>query len=46
LDNCNPESGNSDPDSGNSNPGKENDRQVEEPVLMDVNMVLMILAEF
>jgi hypothetical protein len=46
LGNCNPESGNSDPDSGNSNPGKENDRQVEEPVLMDVNMVLMILAEF
>jgi hypothetical protein len=53
LGNCNPESGNCHPesghrnlDSGNSNLGKENDWQGEEPVLLDVNMVFMILAEF
>jgi hypothetical protein len=31
---------------GNSNPGKENDRQGEETVSMDVNMVITIPAEF
>jgi hypothetical protein len=44
--NCHPESGNRNPDSGNSISGKENDRQGEEPVPMDVNMVFTILAEF
>jgi hypothetical protein len=51
--NCNPELGyyhpelsNRNPDSGNSNLDKENDRQGEEPVLMDFNMVFMILIEF
>jgi hypothetical protein len=51
--NCNPEPGNyhpvscnRNPDLGNSNPGKENDRQGEESVLMDVNMVFTIPAEF
>jgi hypothetical protein len=51
--NCNPESGdchpklgNRNPDSGNSNPSKENDRQGQKPVLMDVNMVFTIPAEF
>jgi hypothetical protein len=43
---CNPESGNCNLDSGDSIPGKENDWQGEGPVLMDVNMVLMIPAEF
>jgi hypothetical protein len=50
---CNPGSGNyhpeldkRNPDSGKSNPGKENDRQWEELVPMDINMVFMILAEF
>jgi hypothetical protein len=43
---CHPESGNHNPNSGNSNPGKEDDWQGEEPVLMDVNMVFMIPAEF
>jgi hypothetical protein len=40
---CHLESGNRNPDSGKSNPGKENDRQGEEPVLMDVNMLFMTL---
>jgi hypothetical protein len=51
--NCNPKSGNyhpkssnRNPDSSNSNPGKENDRQGEEPVPMDINMVLKIPVEF
>jgi hypothetical protein len=51
--NCNPESGNyhlessnHNPDLGNSNPGNENDRQGQVPVLMDVNMVFTIPAEF
>jgi hypothetical protein len=51
--NCNPESGNFHPESGNCNPdlgncnsGKENDRQGEESVLMDVNIVVTIPAEF
>jgi hypothetical protein len=48
--NCNlesgPKSGNRNPDSSNSSPGKENDRQGEEPIPMDINMVLTILAEF
>jgi hypothetical protein len=50
---CNPESGNYHPKSGNCNPnfgnsnlGKENDRQGEEPVPMDVNMLFTILVEF
>jgi hypothetical protein len=38
--------GNHNPDSGNSNPGKENDRQGEEPVPMDINMVFTIPTEF
>jgi hypothetical protein len=42
----NTELGNRNPDSGNINLGKENDRQLEEPVLIDVNMVFMIPAEF
>jgi hypothetical protein len=46
LGNCNLDSGNRNPDSGNSNPGKENDRQVEELVPMDINMVFTIPAEF
>jgi hypothetical protein len=53
LGNCNPESGNYHPESGNRNPdlgnsnlGKENDRQGEELVLMDVNMVFTIPVEF
>jgi hypothetical protein len=46
LGDCHPESGNRNPGSGNSNPSKENDRQGEEPVPMDVNMVFMIPAEF
>jgi hypothetical protein len=40
------ESGNCHPELGNRNPGKENDRQGEEPVLMNVNMVFMIPTEF
>jgi hypothetical protein len=44
--NCHPESGNRNPDSGNSNLGMENDWQVDELVLMDINMVFKILAEF
>jgi hypothetical protein len=44
--NCHPESGNYNPDSGNSNPCKENDRQGEELVPMDVNMVFTIPVEF
>jgi hypothetical protein len=44
--NCHPEWGNRIPDSGDSDPGKENDRQGEEPVLMDVNMVFTIPTEF
>jgi hypothetical protein len=44
--NCHPESGNRNPDLGNSNLGKENDRQGEEPVSMDINMVFTISAEF
>jgi hypothetical protein len=44
--NDNPEWGNRNLDSGDSDPGKENDRQGDEPVLMDVNMVFTILAEF
>jgi hypothetical protein len=43
---CNPESGNCHPDSGTSNPGKEHDRQGEERVPMDVNIVFMIPVEF
>jgi hypothetical protein len=46
LGNCNPESGNyhqesgnRNSDSGNSNPGKESDRQGEELILMDVNVL-------
>jgi hypothetical protein len=41
-----PELTNRNPDSGNSNPGKENHRQGEEPVLMDVNIIFTIPAEF
>jgi hypothetical protein len=44
--NCHLESSNRNPNSGNSNPGQENDRQGVEPILMDVNMVFMIPAEF
>jgi hypothetical protein len=44
--NYHPESGNCNSDSGNSNPGKENDLQGEEHVLMDVNVLFMIPAEF
>jgi hypothetical protein len=51
--NCNPEmgiyhpeSGNRNLDSSNSSPGKGNDRQEEESVSMDVNMVFTISAEF
>jgi hypothetical protein len=51
-DNCNPKSGDyypesdsHNPNSGNSNLGKENDRQGEEPVPMDVNMVFTIPVE-
>jgi hypothetical protein len=51
--NCNPEMGNyhpescnRNPDLGNSSTGKENDRQGEEPVPMDVNMIFTIPAEF
>jgi hypothetical protein len=44
--NCHPESGNRNPDTGNSNPGKESDRQGDEPVPMDVNIVFTILVEF
>jgi hypothetical protein len=44
--NCHLESGNRDPDSGNSIPGKDSDRQGEEPVPMDVNMIFTSLAEF
>jgi hypothetical protein len=43
---CHPKLGNRNPDSGNSNPSKENDRQGQKPVLMDVNMVFTIPAEF
>jgi hypothetical protein len=43
--NCHPELGNRNPDSGNSNPSKGNDRQGEELVPMDVNMVFMIPTE-
>jgi hypothetical protein len=39
-------SGNHNPDLGNSNPGKESDRQGEEPVPMDVNMVFTVPVEF
>jgi hypothetical protein len=53
LGNCNLESGNYHPelgnrnlDLGNSNSDKENGRQGEEPSLMNVNMIFMILAEF
>jgi hypothetical protein len=44
--NCHPELGNHNLDLGNTNPGKDNDRQGEEPVPMDVNMVFTIPAEF
>jgi hypothetical protein len=44
--NRHPESGNRNPDLGNRNPGKENDRQGEEPIPLDVNMAIMIPAEF
>jgi hypothetical protein len=44
--NCHPESGNRNPDSRNSNLGNESDRQGEEPVPMDVNMIFTISAEF
>jgi hypothetical protein len=44
--NCHPELGNHNPNSGNNNPDNENDRQGEEPVPMDVNMVFTILTEF
>jgi hypothetical protein len=51
--NCNPESGNyhselgnHNLDTGNSNLGKENDWQGEDLVLIDVNMVFTIQAEF
>jgi hypothetical protein len=44
--NCHSELCNRNPDSGNSSLGKENDRQGEEPVSMDVNMVFMIPVEF
>jgi hypothetical protein len=43
--NCHSELGRN-PDSGNSNLGKESDRQGEEPILMDDNMVFVIPAEF
>jgi hypothetical protein len=43
--NCNPELGNYQSELGNCNPSKENDRQREEVVPMDVNMVFTILAE-
>jgi hypothetical protein len=46
LGNCHPESLNYNPDSGNSSLGKQNDRQGEELVPMDVNMVFTILIEF
>jgi hypothetical protein len=46
LGNCHQESGNHNLDSINRNLGKENDWQGEESVLMDVNMVFMIMAEF
>jgi hypothetical protein len=42
----NTELGNRNPNSGNINLGKENDRQLEEPVLIDVSMVFMIPAKF
>jgi hypothetical protein len=42
----NSKSSDGNPESGYSNPGKENDRQGEESVPMDVNMVFTILAEF
>jgi hypothetical protein len=41
-----PARGEDNPQSGNCNPGKENDRQGEEPVPMDVSLVLTITAEF
>jgi hypothetical protein len=44
--NCHPELGNRNPDSGDSDSGKENDRQGEEPVPMDINVVFTIPAEF
>jgi hypothetical protein len=44
--NHHPELGNCNPDSGNNNPGKENDREGEKPVLMSVNMVFTISAQF
>jgi hypothetical protein len=44
--NCHSEMGNRNPDSGNNNPSKENDRQGEEPIPMDVDMVFTIPAEF
>jgi hypothetical protein len=44
--NCHLESGNHIQDSGIINPGKENDQQGEDLVLMDVNKVSTILAEF
>jgi hypothetical protein len=44
--NYQPESGNCNPNSGNSNLSKESDRQGEELVQKDVNMVFMIPAEF
>jgi hypothetical protein len=46
LGNCHPESGNRNPNSCHSNPGKENDRQGEEPVPIDIDMVFTIPAEF
>jgi hypothetical protein len=53
LGNCNPESGNChldlgnrNSDSGNNNPGKENDRQVEVPGPMDINIVFAIPEKF
>jgi hypothetical protein len=42
----NPESGNSNPGSGNPNPSEKEDRLGEEPTLVDVSMIFMILAEF
>jgi hypothetical protein len=44
--NCHPELGNHNPNSSNNNPGKLKDRQREELVPMDVNMVFTIPAEF
>jgi hypothetical protein len=46
MGNCHTKLGNRNLDSGNSNMGKEGDRQGEELVLMDVNMVFTIPVEF